>query len=90
MNIVVFVPVGVLVPLLTRTSWWRVVGVATAFSLAIEAAQLVTARFLAGGHVADVNDLLFNVVGAVVGLGIFSALSRISLLAAVIERFRWR
>ena len=90
MNIVVFVPVGVLVPLLTRTSWWRVVGVATAFSLAIEAAQLVTARFLAGGHVADVNDLLFNVVGAVVGLGIFSALSRISLLAAVIEPFCWR
>lgn len=90
-NIVVFLPVGVLVPLLlTRTSWWRVIGVATAFSLAIEATQLVTARFLAGGHVADVNDLLFNVAGAVVGLGVFSALSRISLLPAVIERFRWR
>lgn len=90
-NIVVFLPVGVLVPLLlTRTSWWRVIGVATAFSLLIEAAQLVTARFLAGGHVADVNDLLFNVIGAVVGLGVFSALSWIPLLAGVIERFRWR
>lgn len=91
MNIVVFLPVGVLVPLLlARSTWWRVIGIATAFSLLIEAAQLVAARFLAGGHVADVNDLLFNVVGAVLGLGLFSALAQIPLLAAVVERFRWR
>ncbi len=50
----------------------------------------MAARFLAGGHVADVNDLLFNVIGAVLGLGLFSALAQIPLLAAVVERFRWR
>lgn len=90
-NVVVFAPVGVLVPLLVaRVSWWQVLGVAAAFSLLIEATQLVTARFLAGGHVADVNDLLFNVIGAAVGLGVFSVATRWVPVAAVVERFRWR
>ncbi|MDF1703706.1 MAG: VanZ family protein [Aeromicrobium sp.] len=90
-NVVVFLPVGVLVTLLLpRASWWGIVGIATAFSLLIEGTQLVTARFLAGGHVADVNDLIFNVVGAVLGLGVYCGLVRISPIAAVVERFRWR
>ena len=91
MNILVFVPVGILVPLLmARASWWRVVAVAAAFSLVIELAQLVTGHFLGGGHVADVNDLLFNVVGGVLGFGLFSALSRVPAAASLIDRFRWR
>jgi glycopeptide antibiotics resistance protein len=91
MNIVVFVPLGLLVPLVVATwSWWRVVAVAATFSLAIEVAQLVAARFLAGGHVADVSDLIFNVTGAALGFALLSALSRVSRVAALIDRFRWR
>ncbi len=48
-NVLVFVPLGMLVPLLlTRTSWWRVVLAAAAFSLAIEVTQYVTAHLLGG------------------------------------------
>jgi glycopeptide antibiotics resistance protein len=90
-NILVFVPVGILVPLLaTRASWWRVMALAVAFSLAIELAQLVTGNLLGGGHVADVNDLIFNVVGAVLGFGLFSTLCRVPAAAVLIDRFRWR
>ncbi|WP_435158955.1 VanZ family protein [Amycolatopsis sacchari] len=90
-NILVFVPVGILVPLLiAKASWWRVAALAAAFSLAVELAQLVTGNLLGGGHVADVNDLLFNVAGAVLGFGLFSALSRVPAAAVHINRFRWR
>ena len=91
MNTVVFVPLGMLVPLLVaRSSSWRVLATAAAFSLTIEVSQLVTARFLGGGHVADVNDLIFNVAGAALGFGLLSALSRVPGVAGLLDRFRWR
>ena len=91
MNILVFVPVGILVPLLVaKASWGRVLAVAAVFSLAIELAQLVTGNLLGGGHVADLNDLLFNIAGAVLGFGLFSTLSRVPVAAVLINRFCWR
>lgn len=89
-NIVVFAPIGVLVPLLAPgASWLRALAVGAATSLAIELAQLVTAHLLGGGHIADVNDLLFNVVGALVGFGVFTALVRVHGAARLVEPFRW-
>jgi glycopeptide antibiotics resistance protein len=83
MNIVVFAPLGIVVALLVaEASWWRVLGVAATLSLTIEATQLVTAHLLGAGHVADINDLTFNVVGAAIGFGCYRALRRpISQLA---------
>jgi glycopeptide antibiotics resistance protein len=89
-NILIFVPVGMLVPLLlARASWWRVVAAGAVFSLAIEVTQFVTAHLLGGGHIADVNDLLSNTVGGALGLGLFSALVRVPGAAALVDRFRW-
>jgi glycopeptide antibiotics resistance protein len=90
MNILIFTPVGILVPLLlAKASWWRVLAVAAAFSLAVELTQLVTDNLLGGGHIADVNDLIFNIVGAVLGFGLFSMLDRLPAATALINRFRW-
>ena len=89
-NVLVFVPLGMLVPLLTaRASWWRVVAAAAAFSLTIEVTQLVTAHLLGGGHIADVDDLVFNVLGGVLGFALLTLLSRVPALDAVVDRFRW-
>lgn len=89
-NVLVLVPLGVLLPLLlTRTSWWRAVLAAAAFSLAIEVTQYVTSHLLGGGHIADVNDLLFNVVGGVLGVALLTVLSRVPALDAFFDRFRW-
>ena len=91
MNSLVFVPLGMLVPLfLGRASWWRVLALASLLSLMIEVAQYTTAHLLGGGHVADVNDLLFNVAGAALGYALFAVLSRPPGASAVIDRFRWR
>lgn len=90
MNVAVFVPLGVLVPLLgARASWWRTVLVAAGVSLGIEVTQLVTAHLLGGGHLADVNDLLFNVLGGALGHGLLCAGTRVPWVAALVERFRW-
>jgi glycopeptide antibiotics resistance protein len=89
-NVLVFVPLGVLVPLLAaRPSWWRTVVVAACVSLAIELTQLATAHLLGGGHLADVDDLVFDVVGGAVGYGVLAALVRVPGGAALVDRFRW-
>jgi glycopeptide antibiotics resistance protein len=86
----VFLPLGVLIPLLlVRPTWPRVLAVVAGASLAIEVAQFLTARLAAGGHVADVNDWLFNTSGGALGFGILTLLTRVPALAAVVDRFRW-
>lgn len=90
MNVAVFVPVGILVALLApRLSGVRVLAVAATFSLAIEVSQAVTAHALAGGHVADVNDLASNVVGAALGLLALAAVRQVPVGARLVERFGW-
>ncbi|MFC5012442.1 VanZ family protein [Nocardioides plantarum] len=89
-NVVVFVPVGLLVSLaVPRWSRARALAAAVAVSLSIEVTQYVTAHLLGGGHVADVNDLIFNVVGAAVGLLLLVVVAHVPLGARGLERFRW-
>jgi glycopeptide antibiotics resistance protein len=90
-NVLVFVPLGALVALvLARPSWPRVMAVVVASTLAIEVTQYLTAHLLGGGHVADVHDLFFNVVGGALGLGLLQLASRVPGLAGFVDRFRWR
>ncbi|WP_296607495.1 VanZ family protein [Nocardioides sp.] len=90
MNVCVFVPVGMLVPLaVPRWSWLRVLTGATGLSLGIEMSQYATAHLLAGGHIADVNDPAFNVGGAALGLLLLTALARAPVTARLVDKFRW-
>jgi VanZ family protein len=71
-NVVVFVPLGFLLPLVARVaSARRVLLVGFLVSLTMEALQFVNAVAAHGGHVADINDLLANTLGAPIGYGIF-------------------
>ena len=70
LNVVMFVPLGVLVPLLwpafrhmTRLAW-----LALAASAAIELTQLVLWVTLGSRRTVDVNDLIANTGGALLGL----------------------
>lgn len=89
-NVAVFAPLGILIPLLMRRpSWWKVLVVAAAVSLTIELLQLAAQRFFSGGHVADINDFIWNTVGGVLGYVIFVALTRVPVLSALLDEFRW-
>lgn len=89
-NVAVFLPLGVLVPLLlARPSWGRVLVAAVGTSLGIELIQLAVQGPLGGGHIADVNDLLWNTVGGMAGYAIFLLLSRMPWFSRFADRFRW-
>ena len=82
-NVAVFVPLGVLLPLVARAaSLPRVLLWGFLVSLAIEVLQLVNSVVSNGGHASDVNDLLANVLGAAVGFGVL----RVALLLPVLRR----
>ena len=70
LNVIMFVPFGVLVPLLRRIAddYRRLAGWALAASAAIEATQLVLGLTLGSRRTVDVNDLIANTLGALLGL----------------------
>jgi len=70
LNIVMFVPFGVLVPLLwpRAGSIGRIAGLSLAASTVIELTQLALWVTLGNHRTVDVNDLIANTVGGVLGL----------------------
>lgn len=89
-NICVFIPLGILLTL-ALPGWTesRVLRAAALFSLGIEISQYATAHLLGGGHIADVNDFAFNVVGAALGCSLLAALTQVPYSEPLIDRFRW-
>lgn len=89
-NICVFLPLGVLLAFaLPGWRWWRVLSLAAVFSWGIEMSQHVTAHLLGGGHIADINDFAFNVVGAALGCGLLLVLTSLPFADRFVEPFRW-
>ena len=74
-NVLAFVPVGVLVPLLRpadRRPWLTVLLVGFGLSLLIELGQLAVSLMVGFAYrQADVDDLLVNTLGAVAGYALF-------------------
>lgn len=63
-NIVAFLPIG-MIPRLARTRWssiWHAAAFSLSFSAMIEVVQFITGR-----RVADVDDLILNTLGGVLG-----------------------
>lgn len=81
-NLAVFAPLGFLLPSLRgqarRTSLTHAALAGGGVSLAIELLQ-----YLEGRRVADVDDVILNLVGAVLGYGLFRAAVRIAGLRSV-------
>jgi glycopeptide antibiotics resistance protein len=70
-NVVVFVPLGLLLPLIVGdVPARRVLLYGFLVSFTMEALQFANAVAGHGGHIADINDLLANTVGAIIGYGI--------------------
>ena len=76
-NLVLLAPVGIFLPLLFRKSRKFTVVLATGFlvTLSIEVFQL-----LLPFRVFDIDDLIINTIGVVLGYGLFKLLYKISLL----------
>ena len=79
-NLVMLIPLGVLIPVLTgRRGWLRVFAGALALSGGIELAQLAISLLLGFGYrTASVDDVITNVAGALAGYALFLAYSSLS------------
>lgn len=73
LNILLFVPLGILVPSIVRffRRWWRVLLIGLSFSAAIEITQLFT-------HYGcfEMVDLINNALGALIGYGLYRKIVR--------------
>lgn len=72
MNILVFVPVGVLLGCGFRSiTWWKVILIGGCLSVGIETLQLITKRGF-----SEFDDVIHNTVGCMIGYGICMAINR--------------
>lgn len=72
-NIVLFIPVGALLPMVTE--WkkiWKTMVAGIGFSLFIETIQLITSR-----GCFDLDDVILNGLGTVTGLGLYCAIQKL-------------
>jgi len=89
-NVAIFVPLGLLLPLVfSLRSALSVTACAAATSLSIEALQLLNAVTGHGGHIADVNDLLANVLGAALGYALTRAAITVPAIRRLAFGFAW-
>jgi glycopeptide antibiotics resistance protein len=90
LNTLLFLPLGVFLPLLARVSSARrimLLGLAT--SLAIELTQFVLDLTVSTGRVADINDLLSDTVGALIGYGLLRLAVCIPLVGRLATAATW-
>lgn len=72
LNIFMFVPIGFLLGMLKGNKWKSITFIGFFISLMVESGQLLTNMFVGYNlRIADVNDLIFNTVGTVMGLVIY-------------------
>lgn len=62
MNVLAFIPIGLLLGTFKGMKWWHVLLIALCFSMLIELLQLVLKRGL-----TEIDDVVHNVVGCMVG-----------------------
>ena len=77
-NIIMFIPLGIFLPLLFKKldNLAKITFVGFLFSLAIELSQLVVMMlFYASQRVFDIDDLIANTLGAIIGYIIFAFFS---------------
>ena len=76
-NVLAFAPFGLFLPILwpSRRSLISVVGAGLAISLALEAVQLGLSLLIGAPYrVADVDDVIINVLGVALGYGLYRAI----------------
>lgn len=68
MNVVVFVPIGLLLGMgFAKWPWWKAIGAGCLLSMSIETMQLVLKRGF-----CEVDDVMHNTLGCIIGYGLYS------------------
>ena len=79
LNILLFIPFGFGPPFVAKFRLRKIVALGALFSTSIELVQLLTGIIAkATFRIADINDLIFNTLGAAVGVALFVGVAKIS------------
>jgi glycopeptide antibiotics resistance protein len=79
LNILLFVPFGFLFPIVSKFRMKKTIIIGVLFSITIELLQLVTGILeKVTFRIADVNDVIFNTLGAVIGYTLFIGFVRVA------------
>jgi len=81
-NILMTIPFGLLLPLLARVKPWLFPVFGLGIGLAIELTQLVMNLY----RVTDINDVIFNFTGAMIGYGIYLVMRLVVWMARRLAR----
>lgn len=73
MNVLAFIPIGLLLGTFKGMKWWQALLIALCFSMLIELLQLVLKRGL-----AEIDDVVHNGVGCVIGYWAFVGLRKMT------------
>ncbi|MEU1277281.1 VanZ family protein [Streptomyces sp. NPDC005805] len=86
-NVIMFLPLGFLLPLFSdRFTRGRTVAVCALASLGIELTQLLQYIALGNGRAVDINDLIANTLGGLLGYAVLRAARRAAALRGVLDR----
>ncbi|WP_128818142.1 VanZ family protein [Streptomyces sp. S063] len=86
-NVIMFMPLGFILPLLLpRLDRSRTVLVSALISLGIEAVQLIQYIVFANGRAVDVNDLIANTIGGLLGYAALRAAQRGTTTRRVLDK----
>ena len=82
LNIVMFIPIGILQGFVVKNNWKKTIIVGFILSLVVESSQLLVNMLIGYNfRTFDVNDLIFNTIGALIGylilFGIISLLKKV-------------
>ncbi len=90
LNVALFVPLGALLPFLARVSSVRTAAlIGFLLSLLVEVVQFVLVISVTSGRVADVDDLIANTIGAVLGFALLRAAGTLPALARLTTAATW-
>ncbi|MDH6651096.1 VanZ family protein [Priestia megaterium] len=90
LNVLMLIPFGMYVPFLnqTTTSFKRIAKLGFMLSLSFELLQLLIRVSLGSGRSSDINDLLANTAGAIIGFLIVKTVCKISPLKNMLKQFQ--
>ncbi|WP_307381593.1 VanZ family protein [Microbacterium sp. W4I20] len=90
LNVALFVPLGFLAPLLIRVwKWWEVALTGLSVSAAIEILQFLGDITISPGRVADIDDLIANLAGTILGLLLLRLVLIVPLFRRLTEAAAW-
>jgi glycopeptide antibiotics resistance protein len=90
LNVALFAPFGALLVLLMRSpTLRRAISIGFLLSLGIETVQFLGDVTISSGRVADIDDLIGNTLGTLIGYSIFRALTTVPFLSRIASAASW-